>query len=256
MAGVVCLWLRPSLHEVNTLVPLVSILSLSLSLSHTHTHTHTLSHTHTHTHSLSLPISSIHSLTHFFLSHLSRCGYSPSSTTSLRTTLAQDQALVHHVDSLCRHFTVSSSSLQPWDLFLSEASLTSQQLAPLQGMSLADLRRRFLQLKYINQQLSLLLPVIDLRSSSSNPLCLGGRLSQLAPLLFYDVKMSFLHAVLNASTRRSLDQAPPEIKMDPLESLTGGSECVRVCMQGTKLGVILRWPHWPLTDSCRLPIQI
>ena len=26
--------------------------------------------------------------------------------------------------------------------------------------------------------------------------------------------------------------------------------------QGTKLGVILRWPHWPLTDSCRSPIQI
>ena len=26
--------------------------------------------------------------------------------------------------------------------------------------------------------------------------------------------------------------------------------------QGTKLGVILRWPHWPLTDSCRSPIHI
>lgn len=84
---------------------------------------------------------------------------------------------------------------------------------------MSDIRLRFLQLKYLNQQLSLLLPVIDLRSS--HPLSLGSRLSQLAPLLFYDVKLTFLHAVLNASTRRSLEQAPPEIKMDPLESLTG-----------------------------------
>ena len=29
-------------------------------------------------------------------------------------------------------------------------------------------------------------------------------------------------------------------------------------IQGTKLKlrVVLRWPHWPLTDSCRPPIQI
>ena len=93
----------------------------------------------------------------------------------------------------------------------------SLSLSP--GVSISDIRLRFLQLKYINQQLSLLLPVIDLRSS--HPLSLGSRLSQLVPLLFYDVKLTFLHAVLNASTRRSLEQAPPEIKMDPLESLTG-----------------------------------
>ena len=93
-------------------------------------------------------------------------------------------------------------------------------------VSLSDLRLRFLQLKYINHQLSLLLPVIDLRPS--HPLSLGARLSRLALLLFYDVKITFLHAVLNASTRRSLDQAPPEIKMDPLESLTGVCVCVHV----------------------------
>lgn len=43
----------------------------------------------------------------------------------------------------------------------------------------------------------------------------------MTPLLFYDIKISFLHAVLNASTRRSLEQPPPEIKMDPLESVAG-----------------------------------
>ena len=61
--------------------------------------------------------------------------------------------------------------------------------------------------------------MVDLRST--HPLSLGTLLAQMAPLLFYDVKISFLHAVLNASTRRSLEQPPPEIKMDPLESVAG-----------------------------------
>jgi len=61
--------------------------------------------------------------------------------------------------------------------------------------------------------------VVDLRST--HPLTLGTLLARMAPLLFYDIKISFLHAVLNASTRRSLDQPPPEIKMDPLESVAG-----------------------------------
>ena len=87
------------------------------------------------------------------------------------------------------------------------------------GMSLSDVRLRFLQLKHINLELSLLLPAVDLRSTHA--LSLGPLLSKMAHLLFYDVKISFLHAVLNASTRRSLDQAPPEVKMDPLESMTG-----------------------------------
>ena len=82
-----------------------------------------------------------------------------------------------------------------------------------------DVRLRFLQLKHINQELFQLLPLIDLRST--HPLSLGSLLSKMSPLLFYDIKLSFLHAVLNASTRRSLDQAPPEVKMDPLETVGG-----------------------------------
>ncbi len=126
---------------------------------------------------------------------------------------------MQYVDSLCRHLSLTADMLEPWDVTLTEATLSSQQLAPLQGIPLADVRQRFIQLKHINHELSHLLPMIDLRPS--HPLSLGALLSSIAPLLFYDVKVSFLHAVLNASTRRSLDQAPPEIKMDPLESLTG-----------------------------------
>ena len=85
------------------------------------------------------------------------------------------------------------------------------------GFSLLEIRHRFFQLKLINHQLSLLLPLIDLRSP--HPLSLGQLLSSISPLLFSDIKISFFHSVLNASTRRSMDQAPPEIKMDPLESV-------------------------------------
>ena len=65
-------------------------------------------------------------------------------------------------------------------------------------------------------ELSKLLLAVDLRYT--HPLALGSLISRLSPLMFYNVKVSFVHAVLNASTRRSWDQAPPEIKMDPLQS--------------------------------------
>ena len=74
-------------------------------------------------------------------------------------------------------------------------------------------------MKHINRQLSQLLPLVDMRST--HPLSLGSRMRHTAPLLFYDVKISFLHSVLNTVTRRSLDQPPPEIKMDPLETVAG-----------------------------------
>ena len=48
-------------------------------------------------------------------------------------TPPQDQALVRHVDSLCRRLSGKSSSLQPWDITVSEAETTSQHLSPLQG---------------------------------------------------------------------------------------------------------------------------
>ena len=87
------------------------------------------------------------------------------------------------------------------------------------GQSIADIRWHMLRLKHINRQLSWLLPLIDL--CSTHPMSLGSLLSNMAPLLFYDVKMSIFHSVLNAATRRSLDQAPPELKMDPLETVGG-----------------------------------
>lgn len=82
---------------------------------------------------------------------------------------------------------------------------------------------RFIALKNINRQLSWLLSLVDL--SSTHPSSLGARLSCIPHYMFYDKKTSFLHSVLNAATRRTLDQAPPEIKMDPLENVGGMCTC-------------------------------
>lgn len=85
--------------------------------------------------------------------------------------------------------------------------------------SSTDINLRFLQLKQFNRQFSWLLPMVDL--CNTHPSSLGSCMSQVSQFLFYDTKISFLHSVLNSSTRRSLDQAPPEIKMDPLEIVGG-----------------------------------
>ena len=112
-------------------------------------------------------------------------------------------------------------------LFLAVLSLSRDP-----GLSLADLRLRFLFLRELNRQLGWMLPMVDLRVSY--PMSLGTLFRQATSLLFYDCKVSFLHAVLNASTHRTLDQAPPEIKMDPLESVGGefvvDTVCVFVCL--------------------------
>ena len=165
-----------------------------------------------------------------------RCGFSPAEAAAqCQPSQEQDHALVLHVDAQCRRLAITSSQLHSWDITITDTDLVSQDLAllqgndphhlllhlslPLAGLSLADLRLRFLQLKHINRQLSQLLPLVDMRCT--HPLSLGSRMRQTAPLLFYDVKISFLHNVLNTATRRSLDQPPPEIKMDPLETVAG-----------------------------------
>lgn len=62
-----------------------------------------------------------------------RCGYSPDAVLARPPSVAQDQALVQYVDSLCRHLGVSSCSVPPWDVTPSEVALSSLQFAPLQG---------------------------------------------------------------------------------------------------------------------------
>jgi len=89
------------------------------------------------------------------------------------------------------------------------------------GVKLQDIRMRFLCLQHLNQNLLHLLPLINLLATHSTSL--GVRLHRLSGFLFYDNKLTFLHHVINASARRAVDQAPPEIKLDPLEVIGDGS---------------------------------
>ena len=82
-------------------------------------------------------------------------------------------------------------------------------------MGLLDIRMRFLCLQYLNQHLLHLLPILNLLATHSTSLTV--RLCNMSNLMFYDNKITFLHHVINASARRAVDQAPPEIKLDPLE---------------------------------------
>ena len=83
------------------------------------------------------------------------------------------------------------------------------------GVDLLDIRIRFLCLQYLNQHLLYLLPIVNLLSTHSTSM--ATRLCSLSNLMFYHHKITFLHHVINASARRAVDQAPPEIKLDPLE---------------------------------------
>ena len=82
-------------------------------------------------------------------------------------------------------------------------------------MDLVDIRMRFLCLQYLNQHLLYLLPILNLLSTHSTSLAV--RLCNMSKLMFYYHKITFLHHVINVSARRAVDQAPPEIKLDPLE---------------------------------------
>lgn len=80
-----------------------------------------------------------------------------------------------------------------------------------------DIRALFLALRWLNKQTLSILPLLDLRTSPADP---GSLFQKLSPILFYDAKITFLHRIINASAQRPLDQAPPEIKLNPLDVIT------------------------------------
>lgn len=97
------------------------------------------------------------------------------------------------------------------------------------GLSLEDIRALFLALRWLNKEALSILPLLDLRSSAADAHTL---LQQISPILFYDTKITFLHRVINASAQRPPDQAPPEIKLNPLEVITPSESVVMTTMTG------------------------
>lgn len=174
----------------------------------------------------------------------------PSRCYSLNLcgTLPQARALVHYLDGISRRVGVHPTEMEPWDVDVTEGALVDPKLHPLEGvvvscsmllvyvnvalpcicvldkhthtpsgLSLEDIRAMFLALRWLNKQTLSILPLLDLRTSLADS---GALLQQLSPILFYDTKITFLHRVINASAQRPPDQAPPEIKLNPLEVIT------------------------------------
>ncbi|PFX24720.1 putative E3 ubiquitin-protein ligase HECTD4 [Stylophora pistillata] len=134
--------------------------------------------------------------------------------------VARDHALVLYVDTLCRAWSTTPSRLMPDELLLSEVDLTGEDFHQLQGVSLRSLRSRFAFLKSLNADVErLLLPVTDFRAADSYNLSTAALLRDARGLLFYHTKVALLNHVLNHTAHREADDPPPEVSIDPLQSL-------------------------------------
>lgn len=166
--------------------------------------------------------------------------------------------MVHYLDGISRRVSVHPVEMEPWDVYITEGALVDPKLHPLEGvvvcgvfitahmscvvshllsvwathllahslspgLSLEDIRALFLALRWLNKEALSILPLLDLRSTDAHTL-----LQQISPILFYDTKITFLHRVINASAQRPPDQAPPEIKLNPLEVITTSESVVMV----------------------------
>ena len=124
-----------------------------------------------------------------------------------------DRALVHYINQLCRARGVSSSRIYAQELLITESS--DPDLAPLTTLPTPYLRLRFAFLQVVNTSVShYLLPAVSLDTGRFHSL--GSLLVRSRDILFYDIKLSFLHHVCNTTDRRSGDSVPPEIIFDPL----------------------------------------
>ncbi|XP_068681108.1 probable E3 ubiquitin-protein ligase HECTD4 isoform X3 [Montipora foliosa] len=135
-------------------------------------------------------------------------------------SVARDHALVSYVDTLCRALSTTPSRLMPDELFLSEVDFTNENFHNLQGVSLRSIRSRFAFLKSLNSDVErLLLPVTDLRAGDCYNLSTAALLREARGLLFYHTKVALLNHVLNQTAHRGTEDSPPEVSLDPLESL-------------------------------------
>ncbi|XP_033101041.1 probable E3 ubiquitin-protein ligase HECTD4 [Anneissia japonica] len=160
------------------------------------------------------------------------CGYSlqfeklfsPDSNSALSTLKnwrnEKDLALISFVNSLCRKLAVTPTRLHPHEIYVSEAELAYSDYQSLQGTSTEVLILRFALLQNLNNQLeACFLPLVDLRPAKTFNLSSAALLEQSRGLLFYDTKAKLFNTILDATAQRNVDQAAPEITLDPLEVL-------------------------------------
>lgn len=94
----------------------------------------------------------------------------------------------------------------------------------LTGVPIESIRLRFAFLQSLNNTLeTFFLPLIDLRPWLTYSRSTAALLSRVRGLIFYDTKCTLMNRILNATAKRKPDQAAPEITLDPLEDIGGGS---------------------------------
>ncbi|XP_022104608.1 probable E3 ubiquitin-protein ligase HECTD4 isoform X2 [Acanthaster planci] len=153
-----------------------------------------------------------------------------------------DAALVRYVDRLCRKFSITPGRLHPHEVYFTEDDLVNPAFAPLQGVPLEVLRLRFALLQSLSNNLeAYFLPLVDLRPSQTLSLSTAALLSRARRLLFYDTKVKFFNAILDATAQRNLDQAAPEITLDPLEIVgADAQDCLatQFCQAARQLSIV------------------
>ncbi|XP_071790886.1 probable E3 ubiquitin-protein ligase HECTD4 isoform X2 [Asterias amurensis] len=157
-------------------------------------------------------------------------------------THEMDTALVCYVDRLCRKMSITPARLNPHEVYLTEGDLVSPKFASLQGVPLEILRLRFALLQSLSNNLeSYFLPLVDLRPSQTLSLSTAALLARARTLLFYDTKIKFFNAILDATAQRNLDQAAPEITLDPLEIVgADAQDCIstQFCQAARQLSTV------------------
>ncbi|XP_071497133.1 probable E3 ubiquitin-protein ligase HECTD4 [Diadema antillarum] len=133
-------------------------------------------------------------------------------------TSQQDQALVHYTNELCLKLAITPARLHPHEIVLSQADLARSQFSCLSGVPMATIRLRYAFLQSLNSNLEHhFLPLVDLRPAQSLQESTAALLSRTRSWLFYDTKVRFFNTLLDATAQRNVDQAAPEVSLDPLQ---------------------------------------
>ncbi|XP_077996372.1 putative E3 ubiquitin-protein ligase HECTD4 [Glandiceps talaboti] len=157
--------------------------------------------------------------------HFDRCACSDVAEAlelCKKWTLEMDCALVSFVNSLCRRLAVTPARLHPHEIYLTEAQYANPDYNCLTGVPLESIRLRYALLQSLNTTLeSFFLPLVDLRPYRTFSESTAALLANARGLVFYDTKTMLLNQILNSTAQRNLDQAAPEIILDPLQAVSG-----------------------------------
>ena len=129
-----------------------------------------------------------------------------------------DKTIVKFVNNVCRTRGVSSSRIFAQEMGLTSEDRLDPAYACLINIPIEYLRLRFAFLQVINTSITKhLLPAVSFTPMHIYSHSLSSLLLRARDYLFYDVKLSYLHFIIDSTAKRSVDNVPPEIIFDPME---------------------------------------